>query len=55
MAAWASWSEDISTKAKPFDRPVSRSMMTWADRTVPCCPNRADTSESVAPNVRLPT
>jgi len=25
MAAWASWSEPISTKPKPFERPVSRS------------------------------
>ena len=31
MAAWASWSVPISTKPKPFERPVSRSMMTWAD------------------------
>jgi hypothetical protein len=30
MAAWASWSLPISTKPKPFERPVSRSMMTWA-------------------------
>ena len=35
MAALASWSVLISTKPKPFDRPVSRSMMTCADSTVP--------------------
>ena len=42
MAACASASLSISTKPKPLERPVSRSMMTWADCTVPygsniCC------------------
>ena len=42
MAAWASWSLPISTKPKPLERPVSRSMITCADSTVPygsniCC------------------
>jgi hypothetical protein len=35
MAAWASWSEPISTKPNPFERPVSRSAMICADCTVP--------------------
>ena len=39
MAACASWSVFISTKPKPLDRPVSRSMMIWADSTVPCASN----------------
>ena len=36
MAACASWSLPISTKPKPFERPVSRSMITCAERTEPC-------------------
>src|SRR5947209_6544254 len=55
MAAWASWLEPISTKPKPFERPVSRSMMTWADCTVPCGANIASRSASVTPYARLPT
>src|SRR5437870_1623098 len=39
MAACASASEPISTKPKPFERPVSRSIMTLADVTVPNWPN----------------
>ena len=37
MAAWASASEPISTKPKPFERPVSRSIMTLAEATEPNC------------------
>ena len=39
MAACASASLPISTKPKPFERPVSRSIMTLADVTVPNCAN----------------
>src|SRR6516225_3463962 len=35
MATLASASRAISTKPKPLERPVSRSMITWADCTVP--------------------
>src|ERR1700688_2299960 len=55
MAAWACSLESISTKPKPFERPVSRSMMTWADWTVPCGTNRVCRSLSVVPYDRLPT
>ena len=39
MAARPSSSEDISTKPKPRERPVVRSVTTWADVTVPCLVN----------------
>ena len=39
MAACASASVPISTKPKPFERPVSRSIMTLADVTEPNCEN----------------
>src|SRR5271165_1039635 len=55
MAACACSPLSISTKPKPFERPVSRSMMTWADCTVPCGPNRFCRSLSVVPYDRLPT
>ena len=35
MAACASASEPISTKPKPLERPVSRSIITLADVTLP--------------------
>jgi len=35
MAAWASLSLPISTKPKPLERPVSRSIMTLALDTAP--------------------
>ncbi len=35
IADWASASEPISTKPKPFERPVSRSIMTFAELTTP--------------------
>ena len=49
MAAWASWSLPISTNPNPLDRPVSRSMMTCADCTVPCSPNICSSVASVTP------
>ena len=49
MAAFASWSLDISTKPKPLERPVSRSMMTCADWTVPCAANICSSWLSVTP------
>src|SRR5215831_17630157 len=55
MAAWASCSVFISTKPKPLERPVSRSMITCADSTVPCASNIFDRSLSVTPYPRLPT
>jgi len=47
MAAWASASLPISTKPKPLERPVSRSMMTCADCTEPCASNICCRSLSV--------
>ncbi len=35
IAAVASAEDDISTKPKPFERPVSRSIMTLAEETRP--------------------
>lgn len=55
MAAWASWSEPISTNPNPFDRPVSRSMMTCADTTAPYGVNMSCNWESVTPQLRFPT
>src|SRR2546425_1037695 len=49
MAACASASEPISTKPKPFERPVSRSIMTLADVTVPNWPNACCRSSSRTP------
>ena len=46
MAACASASVPISTKPKPFERPVSRSIMTLADVTVPNCANAACSDSS---------
>ncbi len=45
MADWASASEPISTKPKPLERPVSRSIMTLAEATLPNC-EKAWSSES---------
>ena len=39
MPDCASASEPISTKPKPLERPVSRSIITLADVTVPNCAN----------------
>src|SRR5712692_5746953 len=55
MAAWASASLPISTKPKPLERPVSRSMMTCADATVPCGSKVRCKSLSVNEYGRLPT
>ena len=49
MAACASASLPISTKPKPFERPVSRSIITFADVTVPkgekACNNESSRTE----------
>src|SRR5262249_59579772 len=55
VAACASCSVFISTKPKTLERPVSRSMITCADSTVPCASNIFDRSLSVTPYPRLPT
>ncbi len=47
MAASASASEPISTKANPFERFVSRSTMTWALCTDPNGANSASRSDSL--------
>src|SRR5262249_4234515 len=52
--AWSAPSA-ISTKAKPRERPVSRSEMTWAEVTVPCWPNTSRRSSAVGSKDRLPT
>jgi hypothetical protein len=36
IAAWACSSLAISTKPKPLERPLSRSIITFADVTLPC-------------------
>jgi hypothetical protein len=46
MAACASASLPISTKPKPFERPVSRSIMTLALVTAPNCPKACSRSPS---------
>src|SRR5262249_19033992 len=56
MAAIASSAPSaISTKPKPRDRPVSRSMMTCARVTVPYWENASWRSSEVVPKGRLPT
>ncbi len=55
MAAWASASEPISTKPKPLERPVSRSIMTLALETLPYCANACCRSSSRMLYERLPT
>src|SRR5688572_24034461 len=52
--AWSA-PADISTNAKPRDRPVSRSVTTWADSTAPNSPNASRRSSAVVPKGRLPT
>ena len=47
MAACASWSLLISTNPNPLERPVSRSMITWAESTVPWAANRSSRSLSL--------
>src|SRR6185437_4089949 len=46
---------DISTNPNPRGRPVSRSVMSANDSTVPCAANNARTASSVAEKGRLPT
>src|SRR5438034_8863873 len=55
MAFWASPSSFISTNPNPRDRPVSRSVITWARVTVPCWPNSCSRSSDVVLNGRFPT
>src|ERR1051325_4033198 len=55
MAALPSSVEDISTNAKPRERPVSRSSITFTDSTVPACENNSCKSSRDVWNERLPT
>src|ERR1051325_2961699 len=55
MAALPSSVEDISTNAKPRERPVSRSSITFTDSTVPACENNCCKSSLEVWNERLPT
>src|SRR5262249_19904184 len=55
MASAASWSDDISTNPKPLLRPVSRSVMIFADCTFPAREKVSCRDSSVALNGRLPT
>src|SRR5690606_14661654 len=54
-AALPSSSFSNSTKPKPLLRPVSRSLTTTADATVPCSANAAWSSSSVVAKGRPPT
>src|SRR4029453_13944471 len=55
IALCASLAEAISTKPKPRERPVARSVTTAADSQAPICANRASRSAVVVSNERLPT
>src|SRR5881628_590729 len=55
MALPASLDELISTKPKPRERPVSRSVTTVADSHVPTCANSDSSSALVVENARFPT
>src|SRR5207244_126111 len=55
IAFWASLAELISTKPKPRERPVSRSVMTVADVHVPACENSDSRSALVVSKDRFPT
>src|SRR5512143_3537632 len=55
IAFWASTWLVISTNPKPFDVPVSRSVITAADTTVPACANNVRSSSSVVVYDRFPT
>ena len=48
IAAFASASEDISTKPNPRDCPVNLSWMIFTEATVPCAPNVSFNCCSVA-------
>jgi hypothetical protein len=45
----------MSTKPKPRGLPVSRSLISFTDSTVPCCSNMPRTSSSVAVKGKFPT
>src|SRR5262245_61075231 len=51
MSCWVS----ISTKPKPRERPVSRSLITSAERTVPWAENSSLRSSELTDQARLPT
>src|SRR5690606_2933937 len=51
IASWVS----ISTNPKPRDRPVSRSEITSAERTVPYSPNSVRSLSEVIDHGKLPT
>src|SRR5512147_1672591 len=55
MALLASDSLDISTKPKPRDRPVWRSVMTFAETTLPCASKADFKASSFTAHGRLPT
>src|SRR4051794_7222209 len=55
MAFSASLAELISTKPKPRERPVARSVMTDADSHVPTSAKSCSRSALVVANARLPT
>ena len=55
MAISAACESDISTKAKPRERPVSRSVTRLARSTVPCVSKRERIDDSVASKLKLPT
>src|SRR5439155_145594 len=55
MARPASLDELISTKPKPRERPVSRSVTTVADSHVPTCANSDSSSALVVEKDRFPT
>src|SRR6516162_7925477 len=51
----ASWRWAATRKPKPLDRPVSRSMMTCADWTVPCAANSCSSALLVTSKDKFPT
>jgi len=55
MAALASVVSGISTKPKPRERPVSRSMMIWTRSTIPYDAKIWLSSASVVVKARFPT
>src|ERR1700726_880951 len=55
IAFWASVSELISTKPKPRDLPVARSVITCADSQTPAVENSSFRSSLVVSKLRLPT
>ena len=55
IASSAALASSISTKPKPRERPVSRSVITFTDSTLPWLSNRVRSSSSVVENERFPT